>query len=156
VLPADNAAGVVLAEVYDADDDHSAVRLVNVSTLGYTGAGEQALTPGFVIRGSGTKRVLIRAIGPGLADLGVPDAVSDPQLALFRAGEADVIASSDDWGGTVPLKAAFAAAGAFALADQSRDAAVLITLPPGAYTAAATGRDNATGMVLVEIYDLDP
>lgn len=149
--------GVALAEVYDADSDNSAVRVVNVSTLGYVGTGENVLTPGFVIRGTGAKSVLIRAVGPGLAQLGVGGLLNDPQFSVFPSGSDVAIATSNDWGGTAALKAAFAAAGAFNLAaDNSKDAAIVLTLPPGGYTVVTSGVGSTTGTALVEVYDLDP
>ncbi len=151
-----SASGLVLAEVYDADDDNSPVQLANVSTLGFVGTEDNALTPGFVIRGSGAKRLLIRAVGPTLAQLGVGGVLLDPELAVFAAGASAPLARNDDWGGTPALQAAFAAAGAFALAADSKDAALIVTLPPGAYTVVTSGVRGATGMGLVEVYDLDP
>jgi photosystem II stability/assembly factor-like uncharacterized protein len=149
--------GVALAEVYDADNDSSPVRVINVSTLGYVGTGENVLTPGFVIRGTGAKSVLIRAVGPGLAQLGVGGLLDDPQFSVFPSGSDVAIATSNDWGGTAALKAAFAAAGAFNLAaDNSKDAAIVLTLPPGGYTVVTSGVGSTTGTALVEVYDLDP
>jgi len=104
-------SGVALAEVYDADSDAAPARLINVSTLGFVGTGDNVLAPGFVIRGTTSKQLLIRAIGPGLASFGVGGLVSDPQFAVFAAGQSVALAANNDWGGTVALRAAFAAAG---------------------------------------------
>jgi hypothetical protein len=149
-------SGVALAEVYDADDASSSVRLANVSTLGFVGTDENVLTPGFVISGTRPKRLLIRAIGPGLIPLGVEAVLADPQFSVFPAGASVAIAGSNDWGGTVALRTTFTNAGAFAVADNSRDAAVDVTLAPGGYTVVTSGTGNTTGTALVEIYDLDP
>lgn len=150
-------SGVVLAEIYDADPQGAAVRLTNLSTLGFSGLGEQTLTAGFVIDGNVPKRVLIRAVGPGLAQfLGAATVLADPQLQVFQSGQPYVLAANDDWGGTATLKSAFLQAGAFSLADSSKDAALVLTLAPGVYTAAVTGVGNTTGQVLIELYDLDP
>jgi hypothetical protein len=150
------ATGLALAEVYDADSESSAARLINVSTRGFVGTGIDALTPGFVIRGNASKQLLIRAIGPGLAQFGVGALLADPQLSVIPAGQSTALAGNDNWGGTASLKAAFTAAGAFTIADSSRDAAVVVTLPPGAYTVVVSGVGNTTGNALVEVYDLDP
>jgi hypothetical protein len=150
------STGVALAEVYDGDADDSPVRVINVSTLGFVGTNENVLTPGFVIRGAAPKRLLIRAIGPGLAPLGVTGLLTDPQFSVFASSSTVALASSNDWGGTVELKAAFTAAGAFSIPDTSRDAAVVVTLPAGAYTVVASGVGNTTGTAIVEVYDLDP
>ena len=150
------ATGLALAEVYDADPENSPAKLINVSTRGFVGTGIDALTPGFVIRGNASKQLLIRAIGPGLAQFGVGALLADPQLSVIPAGQSAAAASNDNWGGTAALKAAFTAAGAFTIADSSRDAAVVVTLPPGAYTVVVSGVGNTTGNALVEVYDLDP
>jgi len=150
------ASGVALAEVYDGDGDDSPVRVINVSTLGFVGTGENVLTPGLVIRGSAPKKLLIRAVGPGLAPLGVTGLLADPQFSVFPSGSSVAVATSNDWGGTADLKAAFTAAGAFSIPDTSRDAAVVVTLPAGAYTVVTSGVGDTTGTAIVEIYDLDP
>ena len=157
IVPSGGAStGVALAEVYDADSDLSPVRIINVSTLGFVGTGDNVLTPGFVIRGTGAKLVLIRAVGPGLAQLGVTGLLADPQFSVFSASSNAVVAANNDWGSTAALKATFAAAGAFAFPDGSKDAAVVVTLPPGGYTVVTSGVGNTTGTALVEVYDLDP
>lgn len=149
-------SGIALAEVYDADALTSPAKLVNVSTLGYAGVGANALTPGFVIGGTAPKRLLIRAIGPGLAPFGVGGTLADPSLAVIPLGLSLTVAGNDDWGGTADLKAAFASAGAFSVPDNTKDAAVVVTLPPGGYSVVVAGANNTTGNVLVEVYDLDP
>ncbi len=149
-------AGIALAEVYDDEGIVSPVRLVNVSTIGFVGTGDQALVPGFVIGGDAPKQLLIRAVGPGLAPFGVPDTLADPQLSLVPLGQDFNVAANDNWGGSAALQAAFTAAGAFALPTSSKDAVVLVRLPPGAYTVVVSGVGNTTGTALVEVYDLDP
>lgn len=150
------AAGLALAEVYDEDPITAPLRLVNVSTLGFVGSGEQALVPGFYISGDAPKRLLIRAVGPGLAQYGVTDAIANPELSVIPLGKAFAVASNDNWGGTAELRAAFSQAAAFDLAGASNDAAVVVQLPPGGYTVVVSGVANGTGSGLVEIYDLDP
>ncbi len=150
------ASGIALAEVYDEDALTSPVRLVNVSTSGFVGTGEQALVPGFVIGGTGPKLLLIRAVGPGLEPFGVPDVLNDPQLSLVPLGRDFQVAANDNWGGGATLTSAFAQAGAFSLPAGGKDAAVLVRLPPGGYTVIVSGIASGTGTALVEIYDLDP
>ncbi|MBI5382918.1 MAG: immunoglobulin domain-containing protein [Opitutae bacterium] len=149
------AAGLALAEVYDPEGPMAPVRLCNLSTRGYTGPGETVLMAGFFVVGDGAKRVLIRAVGPSLAPLGVRGALEDPQLRVIPLGKNLVVARNDNWGGTTALQAAFAQVSAFALPADSRDAAVAITLPPGGYTVLATGAGDTTGVVLIEVYDMD-
>ena len=150
-----SAKGTVIAELYDATPaatvGATTPRLVNVSVLKRLGAG---LTAGFVIGGGSAKSVLIRAIGPTLESaFGVPDTVDDPKLTLFDAGSTK-IGDNDDWGGTSALRSAFAAVGAFALPDASRDAALLATLAPGNYTVQVSGDKSNSGTALVEIYEI--
>jgi hypothetical protein len=147
--------GTVIAELYDstpfANLTATSPRLVNVSVLKHLGAG---LTAGFVIDGTGSKRVLIRAVGPtiGGAPFNVGGVVADPQLTLF-SGQSS-IGSNDNWGGTAALTAAFTQVGAFALPATSRDAAVLVTLQTGAYTVQVNGVGGTTGVAIVEVYEV--
>jgi uncharacterized delta-60 repeat protein len=147
-------SGVALAEVYDRSPLDSPVALANVSTRGFVGTGSAALVPGFVIGGRGPLQLLIRAVGPGLAPFGVTGLLADPQLVVTPLGQSTPVAANDNWGNAPALAAAFAAAGAFALPADSKDAAVLVRLPPGAYTVTVTGAAATTGTALVEIYDL--
>jgi hypothetical protein len=110
------------------------------------------LTGGFVVAGQGAKRLLVRAVGPGLAPFGVARPLNDPRLKIVGPG--GVVAESDNWSGT-DVAAAAAASGAFALTPDSRDAALVLALAPGAYTAQVTGVGAAAaGAVLLEIYEL--
>ncbi len=150
------ASGIALAEIYDTAPLTAKTRLINLSARGFTAPGENVLTAGFVIVGNMPKRVLLRAIGPGLVPYGVTGALADPQLQLVPAGATTPLAENNDWGGTAALKAAFAQVGAFALPDNSTDAALVITLAPGVYTALVTGVGGTSGEALVEVYDLYP
>ena len=151
-------AGIAMAEVYDLDAVTSPVQFASFSTLGFTGTGENVLTPGFIITGDGPKQLLIRAVGPTLsgAPYSVAGALADPQFRVVPLNMNLTVASNDNWGGTAALQAAFAQTYAFALPAASRDAAVVVRLPPGGYTVQATGVGNTTGNVLVEVYDMDP
>lgn len=146
-------SGVTLVEVYDAGAGLSP-RLTNLSARTLAGTGANALIAGFVIDGTLPKKLLLRAAGPTLAAFGVGNTLADPVLTLRRFGEETVLASNDDWAGTAELKAAFTAVGAFAFsADNSRDAALAIELPPGAYTATVSGKNDSTGVALIEVYE---
>jgi hypothetical protein len=151
-------AGIAMAEVYDLDATTAPVRFVSLSTLGYTGLGDNVLTPGFIITGDGPKQLLIRAVGPtlGAAPYNVPGVLADPQFRVVPLGKDLTVASNDNWGGTAELQAAFTQTNDFALPAGSKDAAVVVRLPPGGYTVQATGVGDTTGNVLVEIYDMDP
>ncbi|HEY1110622.1 MAG TPA: YHYH protein [Opitutaceae bacterium] len=146
------SSGLALLEIYDGDTSAPA-RLVNVSTRAFVGTGEQVLIPGFVVGGEGTTKILIRAVGPGLAAFGVGGTLADPQMTLFRGTTA--VASNDNWSGTAnatEIAAAATTAGAFALASGSRDAAMLVELAAGAYTVSVNGAGATTGTALVELY----
>lgn len=147
-------SGIVLAECYDAAGAATtgSPRLVNLSARAHVGGGAGTLIGGFVICGPGTLRVLLRGVGPTLASQAVSGVLADPELQLFRGDEA--IAQNDDWEGADALRAAFASAGAFELPAQSRDSALIATLPAGVYTTHVTGKNSTTGVALVEIYAL--
>jgi hypothetical protein len=154
-----NAAGVALVEAYDADGapGHPAgPRFLNLSTRGEVDSGQNALVAGFVLSGTQPRRVLLRGIGPSLAAFGVVGNLADPVLRLFSG---DVLAGvSDDWeisrsGGAIAAVAQ--QVGAFPLASGSLDAALLVTLPPGGYTAVLSSGDGGGGIALVEVYDAD-
>ncbi len=131
---------------------------INLSTRGRVGAGDNVMIAGLVIDGPEPKHVLVRAVGPGLSALGVADALPDPALVIFDSSH-NVAAANDNWGDDPAVAAIVAASeqvGAFALAPGSRDAAVLVTLEPGAYTVVADGVGGAQGVALVEAYEVLP
>lgn len=149
-------AGVCLLELYDADPGPASGRLVNLSARGLAGVGDNALIAGLVISGTQPRRLLVRAVGPALAGFGVEGALPDPVLTLYRGDRA--LATNDDW--EISRSAAVIAAtaqrvGAFPLPAAGLDAALLVTLPPGAYTAVITSADGGMGVALIEVYDAD-
>ncbi len=144
--------GVALAEIYDADTGTPSAQLVNISTRAFVGTGANVLIAGFVIEGSTSQTVLIRAAGPALTPFDVPNTLPDPELQLFD-GNMNLIASSLGWGGNPLIASAASTVGAFSWSNSSSlDAAILITLPPGSYTAEVSGRSGDTGVSLVEVY----
>lgn len=144
-------AGVALVELYDIGSGNTP-RLVNVSARNQVGTGDNILIFGFFIDGTGAKNVLIRAIGPRLADLGVTGVLADPRFDVFRAGTAAPVASNDNW--EPALAATFGAVGAFQLTSGSKDAALVTALTPGSYTVQVSGVNGSTGEALVEIYEV--
>lgn len=152
-----NATGTVIAELYDATPaatfSATTPRLVNVSALKQVGTGG-VLTAGFVIQGVLPKQVLIRAIGPTLAlpPFEIAGTMADPKLDLYLGQT--VIASNDNWGGTTSLLAALSGTGAFSLGATSKDAALLVTLFPGSYTAQVSGVAGSSGLAIVEVYEV--
>ena len=148
-----NGTGAVIAELYDMRSTSEYAidnrRIINASVLKELSGG---FTVGFVIGGIGARRVLFRAIGPSLATFGVATPASDPRIMLFSGGAK--IGENEDWSGSPILSSTFADVGAFALNASSRDAALLVTLPPGSYTAQVSGANNQPGVVLVEVYEV--
>ena len=150
---AGGGSGIALLEIYDGEPANTAAFLVNASTRAFVGTDDNVLIPGFTVSGPGQLRLLLRAVGPTLADFGVAGALADPELTLFSGPTA--IAANDNWGGAAnatDIAAAARAAGAFALPANSRDAALLVTLRAGNYTARVAGTAGTTGTALVEIY----
>jgi hypothetical protein len=138
----------VAASVVVAND---APRAMNLSCRSALGVGE-VLIPGFYVAGSGTKALLIRAVGPGLVPFGVTGALPDPRLRVW-AGTTEVVAN-DDWQPGLVAEASLRL-GAFPLPEGSKDAALLVTVAAGAsYTVHVTG--SGSGPVLLELYDADP
>lgn len=127
-------------------------RLTNLSVRAGAGGGE-TLIVGFAVGGAGSKPILVRGIGPSLSAFGLTNALADPRLALFRG--ATTIAANDDWGGSAALADAFRATGAFPLATNSRDAALLQPLTPDAYSVHLSA-NTAAGIALIESYDTQP
>jgi len=132
-------------------------RLSAISIRAFVGQGDDVLIAGFATGGgSGSLPLLVRGVGPTLANLGVPanQTLQDPQLSVIRIGQSTATATNDDWSGDDGVLAASAALGAQPLASNtSADAAVYLTnLPAGPYTAVVSGKNNTTGIALVEVY----
>lgn len=149
--------GVALAEIYDATPaaslTPSSPRLVNLSARVMVGTGGNILIAGFVIGGETSATVLVRASGPALAPFGVKGTLSDPQLLLF-SGTA-MLAANYGWAGNSAISGEAASIGAFAWSSPtSNDSALLLTLPPGSYTAQVAGGSGDTGVALVEVYQV--
>ena len=145
--------GVALAELYETGSNG---RTSNLSVRVQVQPGDGALIGGFVIQGPAYKRVLIRGIGPTLKVFGVAAALADPLLTIVNSSQV-IVATNDTWSAgteTAALVAATASVGAFALVPGTEDAAILITLPPGAYTVKIEGKNGATGVALLEIYEV--
>lgn len=151
VLPATNNTdpGVALLEIYDAEIDDLTASLINLSARTEV-AANGTVTVGFVIGGTTSRSLLIRAVGPGLTDFDVEGALANPKLTLLRGQITEN--TNDDWNGNEAIRATAETVGAFPLLNESADAAMLTRLPPGAYTAQVTAPDDQSGIVLVEVY----
>src|SRR6266498_4519 len=137
-----------------------ASQLSNISTRAFVQTVDNVIIGGFIVEGMQSKMVIIRAIGPELTPFGIPDPLADPTLELHDSTGA-LIASNDNWGTTI--------IGGIITSDQVtdivdsgyapgdvRESAMIVTLPPGNYTAIVRGVANMTGVALVEVYDLSP
>ncbi len=155
ISASDGRTGVGLVEVYDLSAAASGARVSNLSVRAVSGSESDTLIVGLVVEGTAPQRLLIRAIGPALAQFGVSGVLVRPQLAVFSG--ANEIARNSGWSAS-PDAAAIAAGatrvGAFALPDGSADAALVLHLAPGAYTAQVSSGGAAGGVALVEIYEL--
>ena len=152
------ATGNVIAEVYDNTPVNSYTittpRLVNLSCLEQVSSGG-ILSTGFVIGGTTSEQVLIRASGPtlGAAPFNLPGTIPDPKLTLFSGST--VLATNTGWGGSAAITAANNATGAFQFNSlNSKDSAVLLTLQPGAYTIQASSASGTAGLTLIEVYEV--
>ncbi len=127
-------------------------RLLNVSNRGVSGTGDATQIVGFVVSSGADKQVLVRAVGPSLANFAVTDFLSNPALRIFNE-DGDELGMNDNWVAS-EVGDAIAAAGAFALNDGSADAAILMMLPAGVYTAHVVNDTGTDGVVLVEVYEV--
>ncbi len=141
-------SGIASVEVYDLDIPANS-HPINLSTRGQVQTGDGVMIAGFVISGPVAKRVIVRAIGPDLANRGVTGFLQDPTLSLISNGV--TIASNNNWKDTD--KVAIQATGL--APNDDRESAIVATLNPGVYTAIVSGVSNSTGVALVEVYDLD-
>jgi hypothetical protein len=142
------ASGIGMVEVYAVDTTDSTATLINISTRAQINTGVGVMVGGFVVEGASARQVLIRGIGPSLAAAGVPGVLDDPLLTLYSAAGA-VMESNDDWGDSA--RADDIAALPWPPASEY-ESAILISLPPGAYTAHVAGWDGSTGIGMVEVY----
>src|SRR6266853_3216154 len=135
-------------------------QLSNISTRAFVQTGDNVMIGGFIVQGTQSKEVIIRALGPELIPFGIPNPLADPTLELHDSTGA-LIASNDNWvttiiGGIITSDqvAAIRASG-YAPGDP-RESAMIVNLPPGNYTAIVRGVANTTGVALAEVYDLSP
>jgi kumamolisin len=165
VSGAGGSTGVALTEVYEVSTVVPEV-LENISARCFVGTGSQVAISGFVVEGTQPAHLLIRGIGPALAGFGVSGSLAQPEIEIFDQSTT-LIASDTGWGnppvaGTSTVAATFRqataadmkAVGAFSLTAGSNDSAIVVTLPPGAYTAEVSGVGSTTGTALAEVYEM--
>lgn len=152
-------SGIVLLEVYDADSGAPLATFANIASRAYCRTGNAVTIGGFVISGDAPRQVLLRAIGPTLIKQGVSatEVLADPVIELHSG--TPVIAQNDDWTANTNVDAIRSVAVRIGAAPidntDTKSAAMLLTLPPGAYSFIATGKGGTSGIVLVEVYDAD-
>jgi len=144
------STGIGLIEVYDLDADGSAT-VVNISTRGFVLRGENVMIGGLIITGTAPAQLVLRGIGPSLTDVGVPNALADPLLELHD-GNGALIQANNDW--RESQESALRNTGL--APNNNLESAILISVPPGNYTAVLKGADGGVGNGLVEIYKLAP
>lgn len=157
VTGTNGTSGLALVEAYDAESTTTeGSRAINISTRGRVGTGANQLIAGFVLSGAASRKVLIRAVGPSLAPFGLTGLLVEPQLGVYnRLGS--LLQSASAWSTSAQadeVRAAGTSAGAFALQENSKDAAVVMTLLPGSYTVQVSGLNGGAGLAIVEVYDL--
>jgi glucose/arabinose dehydrogenase len=147
-----NTSGVALVEVYDLGQAAPA-KLANLSTRAFVSTGDNIVIGGFLLGGhNGAGRIVVRGLGPSLTAAGVPNALVDPTLEL-RDGDGALLAANNDWQDDALQASALTFAG---LAPPNNlESGLVANLPPGLYTALLQGRNNGTGVGLVELYDRD-
>lgn len=147
--------GVALVEVYDASGGSRSGRILNLSTRAQVGTGQNVLIAGLVVGGTGSMRLLLRGIGPGLAQFDVPGVLARPRMEVFRG--ATSLGFNAGWtadGLKGDLAAAAASVAAFPLLESSADSAMLLEASPGEYTIQISGIGATTGEAMVEVYVL--
>src|SRR5262245_19968262 len=153
-----NTTGVALVEVYDLNTNANSI-LGNISTRSFIQTSDNVMIGGFIVQGTRSKRVIVRAIGPELIPFGVPNVLVNPTLDLHNAA-GGLIASNDDWqttiiGGVITGNQVQDIMNSGHAPTDPRESAIIVVLPAGNYTAIVRGLSNTTGVALVELYDLD-
>ena len=148
--------GVALLEIYEiGTSENSDVRLTNLSSRGFVGDGNSVMIGGFVIVGEVEMKLLIRGLGPDLANRNVSGSLANPHLDLYVGNT--VLQSNDDWdeGGAGEMLGAFSLVNTSPLPEGSKDSALIVTLGSGVYTVIMRGESGATGVGLLEIFVLE-
>lgn len=147
ILSGQGSVGVAIIEVFELDP--AGARLINLSTRAEVGTGDNVLIGGVIIDGTSSRAVTLRARGPSLAAFGINNPLADPQIQLFDA-DGGLLDENDNWSDH---------AGATSLGDltpsQAAEAAIRVTLAPGAYTAVVRGAGSTTGVGIFEVFAVD-
>ena len=143
-----NGTGIAVVEAYDLDPMVDS-KLANISTRGFVNQGDDVMIGGTIITGAMPTNVLIRAIGPSLTSAGIANALQDPTLELYDS-HGELIASNDNWRSN--QESEILATNIAPTNDM--ESAIVRRLTPGAYTTIVRGKNNSTGVALVEAYQL--
>jgi Fibronectin type III domain len=149
VLETKGSPGVALFELYELGND-LASGVVNLSTRGRVGLGDDVMIAGFILTGDYSTQVIVRAIGPSLSDAGISQPLADPELELYD-GNGSLIFQNDNWRSDQEMQ--IVASGMAPSAEQ--ESAIMVTLPAGNYTALVRGVGGSEGVALVELYTLE-
>ena len=159
-LALQSVSGIRVLRVPNSPPHTAEARLRNISTRALVRTGENVMIGGFIVQGPGPKRVIIRAIGPELTQYGITNALANPRLELYN-GTNTLIGSNDNWqttvlGGVIPSNQASVIQNSGHAPAVANESAIIADLQPGNYTAVVRGVNNASGVALVEVYDLSP
>jgi len=171
VVSDDAGANVAYAATFNGEEDIYYVRILpsaavaqtnlgNISTRSLVQTGEHVMIGGFIVQGTGTKRVIIRAIGPELTQFGITDVLANPRLELYN-GTGALIGTNDDWqttiiGGVITGNQVSDIQNSGLAPTEANESAIIADLQPGNYTAIVRGVNDTTGVALVEVYDFNP
>jgi hypothetical protein len=148
----DKNGGIGVVEAYDLDQLANS-KFANISTRGFIETGNNVLIGGF-ITGNGVTKVLVRAIGPTLTNMGVTNPLQDPTLEL-KDGNGVTIRSNDDWKVREDGSTQQGEIEATSIPPtDDRESALVQTIPPGNYTAVVRGKNNTSGTAVVEVYNI--
>jgi len=142
--------GVGLVEVYDISHAASS-QLANISTRGFVLTGNNVMIGGFILGGNSNTHVVVRGIGPSLAQFGLSPVLADPTLELHD-GNGALLISNDDWQDD-PASASQLSSLGLAPSD-IKESGIYTSLPPGSFTAILAGKSSGTGIGLVEVYNV--
>jgi hypothetical protein len=141
-------SGVGLFELYDLDSDLG--RISNISTRSRVESGDNVMIGGFILNSPTANKLIVRAIGPSLAAVGVKGVLNDPTLDLYDSN-GTLVASNDNWRSAQEAEIS----GSHFAPGDDREAAAVVTLAPGAYSSIVRSADGTAGVALVEVYALN-
>ena len=140
--------GIGVVEVYDLDAAANS-NLANVSTRGAVGTGDNVMIAGVIIGSGGDPITVVRAIGPSLSNAGITSPLQDPIIQLYNS-DGTLLVTNDNWRDGQPT----AAKATLLQPSDDFESVIIASLAPGNYTAVVSGKDNTTGVGLVEVYRL--